>query len=151
MATTYVFYDGSITGQMVPPKHTPEEDEMFILRNIVDCSKQTLDAGEGDVGQVLSIPAGTTVIACWLRTITAETASGTVDLGYGDSVNAWGDALAVDTAAGGILGATHDWVPIYFEDADIIDVTATADTSDVDIDGAKFEVTAVCLKALDTY
>jgi hypothetical protein len=150
MATTYVFYDGSIAGQMVPPKHTPEEDEMFILRNIVDFSKQTLEAGEGDIAQVLAVPAGTTVVSCWLRVITAETTSGTVDLGYAAN-NTWGDALAVDTAAGGILGATHDWVPIYFEDADTIDITATTDTSDVDIDGCKVEVTAVCLKSLDTY
>ena len=63
MATTYVFYDGSITGQMIPPKHTPEEDEMFILRNIVDFSKQTLEAGEGDIAQVLSVPAGTTAVS----------------------------------------------------------------------------------------
>lgn len=151
MATTYVFHDGTITGQMVPPQHTPEEDEMFILRNIVDCSKQNLDAGAADVGQVLSIPAGTTVIACWLRMITAETANGTVDLGYGGSVNAWGNALAVDSAAGSILGATHDWVPVHFVSADTIDVVATTDTADVDIDGAKFEVVAVCLKTLDTY
>jgi len=150
MATTYVFYDGSITGQMIPPKHTPEEDEMFILRNIVDFSKQTLEAGEGDIAQVLSVPAGTTVIACWLRIITAETANGTVDLGYAGN-NTWGDALGLDGSVGAILGATHDWVPYHFVSADTIDITATTDTADVDIDGGKVEVTAVCLKALDTY
>jgi len=150
MATEYVFYDGSITGQIVPPKHTPEEDEMFVLRNIVDFSKQTLEAGESDVAQVLSIPAGTTVIACWLRIITAETASGTVDLGYAAG-NSWGNALALDGSVGAILGATHSWVPYHFVAADTIDITATTDTADVDIDGAKVEVTAVCLKALDTY
>lgn len=150
MATTYVFYDGSITGQIVPPKHTPEEDEMFILRNIVDFSKQTLQAGESDVAQVLSIPAGTTVIACWLRIITAETTNGTVDLGYAAN-EFWGDALAVDGSVAAILGATHDWVPYYFAAADTVDITATTDTADVDIDGLKVEVTAVCLKALSTY
>ena len=150
MATTYVFYDGSISGQMVPPRHTPEEDEMFILRNIVDFSKQTLEAGEGDIAQVLYIPADTTVIACWLRIITAETTNGTVDLGYGGS-NGWGDALGLDGSVGAILGCTHDWVPIYFGDADTVDITATTDTADVDIDGAKVEVVAVCLKSLDTY
>lgn len=150
-ASTYVFYNGSIAGQMKPAQHTPEEDEMFVKRIIVDCSKQTLDAGEGDVAQCIPVDAGTTVLAAWIRVITAETANGTCDLGYGGAVNAWGDALALDTAAGGILGATHDWVPVYFASADTIDVVATTDTADVDLDGAKFEVTAVCLKALDSY
>lgn len=148
---TYDFTNGSIEGQMKPPVHTPEEDELFILRNIVDCSKQTLDAGNGDVGKVLNIPAGTTVLSAWGRIITPETASGTVDLGYGGSVNAWGNALAVDAAAGSIVGATNNFVPIYFASADTIDITATIDTADVDIDGLKMEVCALCLKSLNTY
>lgn len=148
---TYVFYDGSIAGQMKPAIYTSEDNLLTIKRIIVDCSKQNLDAGDADVGQVLPIDAGETVVAAWLRVITAETANGTCDLGYGGSVNAWGDALALDTAAGGILGATHDWVPIYFASADTIDVKATTDTADVDLDGAKFEVVAVFLKSLNTY
>lgn len=148
---TYVFYDGSIAGQMQPADCTLEDNRLVIRRCIVDCSKQNLDAGDGDVGQVIPVDAGTTVVACWIRVITAETANGTCDLGYGGSVNAWGDALALDSAAGSILGATHDWVPIHFASADTIDVKATTDTADVDLDGAKFEVVAVMLKALDTY
>lgn len=147
---TYVFYDGSIAGTQIPAQYTLEDNRLVVRRVIVDCSKQTLDAGDGDIAQVIPIPAGTTVLACWLRVITAETANGTCDLGYGGS-NQWGDALALDTAAGGILGATHDWVPIYFASADTIDVTATTDTADVDLDGAKFEVVAVMLKSFDTY
>lgn len=149
--STYVFYDGSIDGQQVPAQYTLEDNRLVVRRVIVDCAKQNLDAGDGDVGQVIPIPAGTTVLAAWIRVITAETANGTCDLGYGGSVNAWGDALALDTAAGGILGATHDWVPIYFSSADTIDVVATTDTADVDLDGAKFEVVAVMLKSFDTY
>jgi hypothetical protein len=150
-ASTYVFYDGSIEGQMTPAIYTSEDNLLTIKRIIVDCSKQNLNAGDADVAQVLPIEAGETVVAAWLRVITAETANGTVDLGYGGAVNAWGDALAVDTAAGGILGATHDWVPIYFAAADTIDLVATTDTADVDIDGAKVEVVAVFLKSLNAY
>ena len=149
-ASTYVFYDGSIAGQQKPAEYTLEENVLTVRRVIVDCSKQSLDAGNGDIAQVIPIPAGTTVLAAWIRVITAETTNGTVDLGYGGS-NQWGDALAVDSAAGSILGATHDWVPIYFASADTIDVTATTDTADVDIDGAKFEVVAVMVKSLNTY
>lgn len=150
-ASTYVFYDGSIDGQMKPAQCTTEDNTLVIRRIIVDCSKQNLDAGNGDVAEVIPIPAGTTVLAAWIRIITAETTNGTVDLGYGGSVNAWGDALAVDSAANSILGATHDWVPVYFASADTIDVVATTDTADVDIDGAKFEVVAVMLNSLNTY
>jgi len=147
---TYNFTDGSITGHPVPRSKTPEENEVFFLRNIVDCSKQTLDAGNGDVAQVINIPAGTTVITCWLRIITAETTNGTVDLGYGGVVNKWGDALAVDSAAGTVLGALT-YSPVYFSSADTIDIKATTDTADVDIDGLKCEVVAMCVKSLDSF
>ena len=151
MATTYNFTNGSISGVPKPPEHTPIEDRLFIRRNIIDCSKQTLDAGESDVGQCINIPAGCTVITAWIRIITAETANGTLDLGYGGNPDEWGDALAVDSAAHTILGAIQDWVPVHFNAADTIDVTATTDTADVDLDGVKFEVVAVMHKSLDAY
>lgn len=148
MATIYTYNDLS-SGP--PHSRVIDEDLMKIHRVIIDCSLQTLDAGAADVCQCIDIPAGTTVLAAWLRVITAETANGTVDLGYGGSVNAWGNALAVDSAAGTILGATHDWVPIHFATADTIDVVATTDTADVDIDGAKLEVNAVFVKTTDNW
>jgi hypothetical protein len=144
--TTYNFYNGTIAGQAIGPQMVTEINRLTVRRAIVDCSKQTLDAGNGDIAQVIPIPAGTTVMAAWLRVITAETANGTVDLGYGGS-NQWGNALAVDSAAGSILGATNSWVPIYFATADTIDITATTDTADVDIDGLKCEVVAVMLES----
>jgi hypothetical protein len=150
-ASTYVFYDGSIKGQQVPAQYTLEDNIITLRRVIVDCSKQNLDAGNGDVAQVIPIPAGTTVLSAWIRVITAETTNGTCDLGYGGNVDEWGDALALDSAAGSILGATNDWVPVYFASADTIDVVATTDTADVDLDGAKFEVCAVMVKTINTY
>jgi len=148
---TYVWYDGSISDVSKTAIHTSEEDEVFVRRAIVDCSKQTLNAGDGDVLQVLPVYAGETVLSAHIRVITAETTNGTCDLGYGGSANAWGNALALDSAAGSILGATHDWVPIHFASADTIDVVATTDTADVDLGGAKFEVVVFLVKALDTY
>jgi hypothetical protein len=144
--TTYNFYNGTIAGQAIGPQMVTEINRLTVRRAIIDCSKQTLDAGNGDTAHVIPIPAGTTVLAAWLRVITAETANGTVDLGYGGS-NQWGNALAVDSAAGSILGATNSWVPIYFATADTIDITATTDTADVNIDGLKCEVVAVMLES----
>ena len=145
---TYNFTDGSIAGQIKPPETTLSENQPFILRNILDFSKQTLDAGNGDVAQALNVPAGTTVITAWIRVITAETTNGTVDLGYGGDVDKWGDGVAIDTA-NAIVGATV--ARVYFASADTIDVKATIDVADVDIDGAKIEVCALCLKSLDAY
>jgi hypothetical protein len=149
MATTYDFTNGSIGGAAVPRVKTAEENEVFFLRNIVDFSLQDLEAGETDVAQVIDIPAATTVITAWLRIMTAETADGTVDLGYGGNPDVWGDALAVDSIAGSIVG--YLWVPVYFASADTIDITATTDSSDVDIDGLKVEVVAMCVKNVDTF
>jgi|GEM_PF-5974015 len=145
---TYNFTDGSIKGQMVPTEVTLIENRLTIMRNIVDFSKQTLDAGNGDVAQVLNIPAGTTVLTAWIRVITAETANGTVDLGYGGDADKWGDGVAIDSA-NAIVGAL--FAPVYFASDDTIDITATTDTADVDIDGAKVEVCALCLKSKDVY
>lgn len=137
---TYNFTDGSISGMPKIADTLPNTTGTFVRSNIVDCSLQNLDAGDGDVGQVINIPADTFVMRVLLRTITAETANGTVDLGHGGNADVWGDALAIDAAAG--IVATLD-VPQYFASADTIDVTATTDTADVDIDGWKFEIIAV--------
>jgi hypothetical protein len=139
-ASTYNFTDGSITGQPKVADTLPNTTGPFVRSSIVDCANQNLDAGNGDIGQVLNVPADTWVMRVLLRTITAETANGTVDLGHGGNADVWGDALAIDAAAG--IVATLD-VPQYFASADTIDVTATTDTADVDIDGWKFEIVAI--------
>jgi hypothetical protein len=142
MATTYNFTNGSIAGQPKVNDTLPNTTGVFVRSNVVDCANQNLDAGEGDVGQVINIPADTWVLQVVLRTITAETANGTVDLGSGLDADQWGDGLAIDAAAG--IVQTID-IAEYFAAADTIDVTATTDTADVDIDGWKFEVVAVML------
>lgn len=142
MATTYNFTDGSISGQPKVADTLPNTTGVFARSNIVDFANQTLEAGEADVAQVINIPADTWVLQVVLRTITAETANGTVDLGSGLDADQWGDALAVDAAAG--IVQTID-IAEYFASADTVDITATTDTADVDIDGWKCEVIAVML------
>lgn len=139
---TYNFTDGSIAGQPKVSDTLPNTTGLYTRRNIVDCANQNLNAGDGDIAQVINIPADTWVLQVVLRTITAETANGTVDLGHGGDVDQWGDALAVDAAAG--IVDTIDTAD-YFAAADTIDVLATTDTADVDIDSWKFEIIAVML------
>lgn len=142
---TYNFTDGSISGMEKAVDTLPNTSGYFTRSNIIDCSLQTLDAGDGDVAQVINIPADTYVVQVLLRTITAETTNGTVDLGSGLDADQWGDALAIDAAAG--IVQTID-IAEYFASADTIDITATTDTADVDIDGWKAEIIAVMLPGL---
>jgi hypothetical protein len=81
--------------------------------------------------------------------LTAEPANGTVDLGYGGDVDEWGDGLSLATADA-TVGFVDVMSPIFFADADTIDVVATTDGADVDIDGAKIEVFALMYKHVDT-
>jgi hypothetical protein len=151
MATTYNFTDGSIAGVPRMTQTTLRENELTILRHIVDFSLQNIEAGAADVAQCLIIPAATTVLTAYVRVMTAETANGTVDLGYGGNADQWGDALDVAAAADVTVGGLGSNVPVYFAAADTIDLTATTDGADVDLDGLKVEVFAVCLKHVDTY
>lgn len=145
---TYNFTDGSLPGQVMPAETTLHENKVVVRRNILDFSKQTLDAGVGDVAQAIKVPANTTVLRAGIRVITAETANGTCDLGYGGAVNKWGNALSL-AAANAIVGGTD--APVFFAAEDTIDVAATVDTADVDLDGAKIEVFAEMLKHVDIY
>jgi len=146
MAETYNLTDGSITGQPKVSDTLPNTTGLYTRRNIVDCaninSGSGLDAGNADVAQVINIPADTWVLQVVLRTITAETANGTVDLGSDTDVDQWGAALAIDASAG--IVDTID-IAEYFASANTIDVLATTDTADVDIDGWKFEIIALML------
>lgn len=225
-SSTYNFTDGSITGRAAAVQSKYIETPIEVKRALIDCSLQTLDAGEADVAQCLSIPADTTVISCFIRVLTAETADGSVDLGYGTDADYWGSCLHIDAtgstsqvltgsetwdpgvigdgneemeevtvvgaaigdpvivshtsdladleltasvtaedtvtvvlsnSTGGdinvltgllevsILKAPRATAPLFFATADTIDVTASAVNGDVNIDGAKFEVIAVCI------
>uniref|UniRef100_A0A6H1ZRU7 Putative structural protein n=1 Tax=viral metagenome TaxID=1070528 RepID=A0A6H1ZRU7_9ZZZZ len=232
MATTYNFTNASLTNVPKPPEFQAYETYPFVRRNIVDLSLRSLDAGEADVGQVINIPANTWVLDVWVRVITAETANGSIDLGYGSDVDYWGNALAIDAtgqvattlhasstwdagsindgdetaqdvtvdnaALGDIVACSLEvdvadlaltaqvtvannvalqlnnntggaidlasttyhiyvnkapmrWQPLYFSAADTIDIKATTDFADVNLDGAKLEVCAIMLKSLDTF
>ena len=141
-ASTYNFTNGSIAGIPKTVDSLPNTSGYYTRSNIVDFSKQTLDAGNADIAQVINVPADTWVVQVLVRTITAETTNGTVDLGSGLDVDQWGDALVVSTAAGDLptLDAAE-----YFAAADTIDITATTDTADVDIDAWKAEIIAIML------
>lgn len=104
----------------------------------------TLDAGDGDTLDIVTVPANCIILGVSLQVETAETANGTIDVGVTgtgvtDDLDLWYDALNIastgvkpNTGVGGTVftGATSAAVR----------VTATTDTADVDIDGAKFHV-----------
>jgi hypothetical protein len=147
---TYNFTNGSISGQAKQRTRAATENEVYIIRNICDFSKQTLDVSESDIAQCLAIPAGTTVINAWCRIITAEGTGAALDFGYGDDADYWGNSLSMSSTGcvGGAITGNKD--PIYFASADTLDLAADG-AATVDIDGLKVEVCAMCVKALDSY
>jgi hypothetical protein len=100
-ATTYNFTDGALVYDTVPK--VIESPYVKVLRNICDFSAQAIDAGEADVAQCIAIPAGTIVLDAFVRVKTAETADGTMDLGYGGDADYWGKNLNLDTTAGSVI------------------------------------------------
>lgn len=150
-ATTYTdFVDGTYKN----PNPVVRSDRLAILRAKVDFGHQALDAGLGDVHQVLDIPAGTYVLKVWVTTDTAvphatQSPGATIDVGYGTDPDYWGDGLKIQTA--GITGipSTHtsdlSSLPLYFSSADTIDIKATTDTADIDLSAGVIYVNALVL------
>jgi hypothetical protein len=62
-------------------------------------------------------------------------------------VDEWGDGVSLATADA-VVGMLDS--PVYFASADTIDIVATTDGADVDIDGAKIEVFALMYKHVDS-
>jgi len=145
MADTYNYTDGSITGVPVMTQQTPNENEPRIIRQIVDFTKQNLAHAAADIGQVLIIPEGTTVLTAWIRVITAGSTSATCTLGTGASAAVWGTGLALDSTAATVLGHLFD--PQYFSSADTVDIVAGGATDEA----GKYEFCALVVKTLDTY
>jgi hypothetical protein len=145
MATTYNFTNGSITNQPRMTQRTPVENGIFILRHVLDFSKQTIQAGASDVAQALIIPAGTEVIDAWLRVITAETDDATVDFGYGSDANYFGANLNVDATgvAKRVLEASETWDAGSIADGD-------EEEEDITVAGAALGDRAVAVLEVDT-
>lgn len=147
MATTYDFTDESVQGPIRPILRPIEYGEISIIKNIVDFNQQALDAGEADIAQALNIPAKTTVFFVTVLALTDSdgdlpATNTTVDVGFGGNADQWGDGISIASAAHG----TALFAPYYFSSADTIDLTATTDGADVDIDSGRVEVTAYCIR-----
>lgn len=143
MATTYTDF---IDGTALPARPVPMNDGLKWYKVRVNFATQNLDAGLSDVHQVFTIPAGYYVKEAFMRVVTAAPTNATCDLGYGAS-NQWGNALALDSTAGTVLGGTQYGVPTYFSSSDTVDITATTDTADVNLTSGVVDVVIAILKA----
>lgn len=142
MASVYNFTDGSISGAPKPHDTTPRGFQPFILRNIVDTALQNI-ANDGSSAGVISVPAGVTVMACWIRIITVDAGGGTLSLGVTTTdATKWGSSLSL--ATGGVVEHADAFLPLYFSSADKIDVLEDAAAA---ITTAKFEVIALCINS----
>lgn len=142
MATTYDYSDGALLLASAATQQNVVRQEFQIYKNRLDFSNGILDESADDIAQALAIPAGTTVLTCYLRVITADTANTTVNLGItGGDVDHWGTNLAL--SATGVVGGL--FAPYYFDTADTIDIIGTDSGASVDIDTAVIEIYAICI------
>lgn len=70
---------------------------LWLYSKDVNFGTQSLDAGNGDVHEVIPVRVGDVVLDVWINVKTACDANATVDLGYGDLVNYWGNGLHLDS------------------------------------------------------
>jgi hypothetical protein len=156
-AEIFNFTDGSIAGQMIPSSYAkikskrtpirriePIDQHVFLLRNVVDCTKQTLDVSEVDVAQALVVEAGTTVLDCWCRVTTAEGSGAILNLGYGSDVDRWGHELPMDATGliATLLSATATWNAGSIADGD-------EEAKEVTVDGARLGDIATAYYSID--
>jgi len=106
-------------------------------------------ANDGSSAGVLSVPAGVTVLACWLRVITVDGGGGTLSLGVTTTdADKWGSDLVLSSE--GVLeppGAGPIYNPLHFATADYIDILEDAAAA---ITTLKAEVIALCIDSSDT-
>jgi len=130
-------------------------------RHKVDFGYKTLDAGNGDVFEVLVIPANSWVLNAWIRVISKCPTNSTVHLGYGSDANCWGHALPLDTVGAVVqkvpeedAGQTMIYqdrapianVPRYFAASDTIDIKGTTNKGDVNVSAGVIEVCALIFR-----
>lgn len=142
---TYYYSDGTQAGSINPPNTTPTENETFILRNIVDLSKISGGLLVADIVECVAIPAGTTVLTAWVRTITAGSSTCRFTVGYGLNASIWAVSALCD-AINAVVGIAV-YLPKYFSAADTVDVTGVVATNFV----GKYEVSVLCHKSLAKY
>jgi len=142
------------TGNIKPVMLPIERDRITPVKNTVDFSTYSLDAGEGDTLKAVPIPAGVTVLWCTVLPTTDGDGSlpptnATVDVGDGTDADKFGAGVVLDTAEFNVAtsgGVAPTMAPRYFGTAGNVVLTATTDDADVDIDAGRAEVTAYCVK-----
>jgi len=131
MTTRKNYIDGSYRN---PPAIVKNETFFELWEAKMDFSYLTGTAA--DVIQLLELKPKTWVYNVWLNVLTAGTAAGKIDIGYGSDTDYWGAAMPIDTA--GVV--THKMMetgggirersllantPLYFAAADTIDIIPT--------------------------
>ncbi len=94
-ATYTKWIDGTLKNP-ISQKVIEINDYMRIYKHEINFATQTLDAGDGDVAQIILLPKNTMVLKAWIRVVTACPASSTVDMGYGSDVDIFGNGLPLD-------------------------------------------------------
>lgn len=123
---------------------------VYVKKAIVDLTAGAIT--QGDVYQVLAIPAKTKVVETLYRSLTAAVGTTlTMDIGDGGAGNGWDASVDGKSAAGTESFAANGTDAravatgngYYYDTADSIDVTMTTATAITA--GPKFELQALCI------
>ena len=132
--------------------------DLEVWQTNIDFSMDSLDAGLGDVAQVLRVPASAWVLMAFLKVIKKCPANSTVNFGYGGDADYFGHSLPISTvgsvplktvlANAGLTTIFKDYAPmmgspLYFSAVDTLDLTATTEGADVNISSGIVEVNAL--------
>lgn len=85
--------------------------DLFHVSKRVHFSVQSLDAGNGDVHEVLPVVPGEIVLASWIDVKEACPSFSSIDLGYGTVPNKWGNGLFIDSTGikDNVLSTSFTW------------------------------------------
>jgi hypothetical protein len=141
---TLNFLNASVQGTRTVQQPVLEPGQITVVRNYIDCTQQAIDAGAGDVAQVVQVPAETLVLDCFLQASTAETADATCDLGYGSDADYWGANLNLDVTGvvPTVLTGSTTW------DAASI-ATAAEEAKDITVAGASLGDLVSAIPSID--
>jgi hypothetical protein len=148
MATQDLTGEGALLGK----KPYNGINRIYVKKAVIDLTGALPDA-DGEVYQVLAIPAETLVLQTKCKIITASTATTyAMDFGDGSGANSWDNDVNMKAAAGTWTESTvgTDAYAVaasmgkFYSAADSIDAVIDATTTQDGL-GPKFEVSALCV------
>ena len=139
--------------------NTQRGRNVYLVQNELDFAVTTVDPSAADVVQMMTIPAGTAVLAAGVEVMTAVAGAGsdcTIDLGFSSiDADGWVDGFDLDAASAGdyasqaaSVATEFKGLPAILTADDTLDLTFAG--TDGGIASGKVRVFALCMDISDT-